>query len=189
MISNMIIRKIFIQNLRKLQGSYPLYCCSFPICLFAFVMMIFSPDGILNLILPLMAWILYFIGMFLACHSVDKWYAISKGARTGLPIASAVLSILGFIFYGLYYYVKIKRGELFDFFHVYLVIVAVSFIGVILTAFMKKRTHQCVEWMGYLAGLRDFIETAELDRMKVLAKDHPDMFYHILPYSMVFGLF
>ena len=41
---------------------------------------------------------------------------------------------------------------------------------------MKKRTHQCVEWMGYLAGLRDFIETAELDRMKVLAKDHPDMF-------------
>ena len=160
-----------------------------PICLFAFVMMIFSPDGILNLLLPLMAWILYFIGMFLACHSVDKWYAISKGARTGLPIASAVLSILGFIFYGLYYYVKIKRGELFDFFHVYLVIVAVSFIGVILTAFMKKRTHQCVEWMGYLAGLRDFIETAELDRMKVLAKDHPDMFYHILPYSMVFGLF
>ena len=160
-----------------------------PICLFAFIMMIFSPDGILNLILPLMAWVLYFIGMFLACHSVDKWYAISKGARTGLPIASAVLSILGFIFYGLYYYVKIKRGELFDFFHVYLVIVAVSFIGVILTAFMKKRTHQCVEWMGYLAGLRDFIETAELDRMKVLAKDHPDMFYHILPYSMVFGLF
>ena len=136
-----------------------------------------------------MAWILYFIGMFLACHSVDKWYAISKGARTGLPIASALLSILGFIFYGLYYYVKIQRGELFDFFGVYLVIVVVSFIGVILTAFMKKRTHQCVEWMGYLAGLRDFIETAELDRMKVLAKDQPGMFYHILPYSMVFGLF
>jgi len=160
-----------------------------PICLFAFVMMLYSPDGILNLILPLMAWILYFIGMFLACHSVDKWYAISKGARTGLPIASALLSILGFIFYGLYYYVKIQRGELFDFFGVYLVIVVVSFIGVILTAFMKKRTHQCVEWMGYLAGLRDFIETAELDRMKVLAKDQPGMFYHILPYSMVFGLF
>lgn len=160
-----------------------------PICLFAFIMMLFSPDGILNLILPLMAWILYFIGMFLACHSVDKWYAISKGSRIGLPIASAILSILGFVFYGLYYYEKIQRGELFDFFNVYLLVVAVSFIGVILTAFMKKRTHQCVEWMGYLAGLRDFIETAELDRMKVLAKDHPDMFYHILPYSMVFGLF
>lgn len=160
-----------------------------PICLFALIMMIYSPDGILNLILPLMAWILYFLGMFLACHSIDKWYAISKGARTGLPIAAALLSILGFVFYGLYYYVKIQQGELFDFFHVYLVVVVVSFIGVILTAFMKKRTHQCVEWMGYLAGLRDFIETAELDRMKVLAKDQPEMFYHILPYAMVFGLF
>lgn len=160
-----------------------------PILLFAFIMMIYSPDGVLNFIIPLMAWILYFIGTFLACHSVDKWYAISKGARTGFPIVAALLSVLGFVFYGLYYYVKIQQGELFDFFHVYLVIVGVSFIGVILTAFMKKRTHQCVEWMGYLAGLRDFIETAELDRMKVLAKDQPEMFYHILPYSMVFGLF
>ena len=82
-----------------------------------------------------------------ACHSVDKWYAISKGARTG-PDRIGSTFILGFIFYGLYYYVKIKRGELFDFFHVYLVIVAVSFIGVILTAFMKKRTHQCVGMDG-----------------------------------------
>ena len=42
--------------------------------------------------------------------------------------------------------------------------------------------------MGYLAGLRDFIETAELDRMKVLAEDQPQMFYHIMPYAYVFGL-
>lgn len=59
---------------------------------------------------------------------------------------------------------------------------------ILMTGFMKKRTHQCIEWMGYLAGLRDFIETAELDRMKMLAKDQPQMFYHIMPYAYVFGL-
>ena len=46
---------------------------------------------------------------------------------------------------------------------------------------MCIRDSQCIEWMGYLAGLRDFIETAELDRMKMLAKDQPQMFYHIMP--------
>ena len=71
---------------------------------------------------------------------------------------------------------------------VYVVVAATSLAVLGFTAFMKKRTDQCVQWMGYLAGLRDFIETAELDRMKVLAKDYPEMFYHILPYASVFGL-
>ena len=58
----------------------------------------------------------------------------------------------------------------------------------VLTGFMKKRTDKCVEWMGYLAGLRDFIETAELERMQVIAEETPEMFYHILPFAYVFGL-
>ena len=45
-----------------------------------------------------------------------------------------------------------------------------------------------MEWMGYLAGLRDFIETAELERMKVIAEQSPHLFYHILPFAYVFGL-
>lgn len=28
--------------------------------------------------------------------------------------------------------------------------------GILLTAYMKKRTKQCVEWMGYLVGLNSF---------------------------------
>ncbi len=42
--------------------------------------------------------------------------------------------------------------------------------------------------MGYLIGLRDFIETAELERMQMLADDNPNWFYHIMPYAYVFGL-
>lgn len=43
--------------------------------------------------------------------------------------------------------------------------------------------------MGQLSGLRSFIETAELDRMRVLAKNRPEIFYHIMPYAYVFGLY
>lgn len=60
--------------------------------------------------------------------------------------------------------------------------------GTLLNAFMKKRTKQCVEWMGYLVGYRDFIETAEMDRMKALWKQYPNLFYYILPYAYVFDL-
>ena len=60
--------------------------------------------------------------------------------------------------------------------------------GILLTAYMKKRMKQCVEWMGYLVGLRDFIENAELDRMKALGEQFPNLFYHIFPYAYVFGL-
>ena len=42
--------------------------------------------------------------------------------------------------------------------------------------------------MGYLAGLREFIETAELERMQFIARETPELFYHILPSAYVFGL-
>jgi len=53
---------------------------------------------------------------------------------------------------------------------------------------MHRRTEQNTVWMGQLAGLRDFIETAELDRLKMLAEENPQWFYHVLPYTYVFGL-
>lgn len=69
------------------------------------------------------------------------------------------------------------------------VIVAVSFIGSDLTAFMKKRTHQCVEWMGYL-GTSWFYWNCGIRPNEGIGEDHlQTCFYHILPYSMVFGLF
>ena len=42
--------------------------------------------------------------------------------------------------------------------------------------------------LGQLSGLRSFIETAELDRMRVLAKAQPEIFYHIMPYALAGNL-
>ena len=48
---------------------------------------------------------------------------------------------------------------------------------------MKKRTHQCVEWMGYLAGLRDFIETAGIRPNEGIGERSSR---HVLSYSALF---
>ena len=42
--------------------------------------------------------------------------------------------------------------------------------------------------IGKLLGLKEFIETAEKDRLEMLLHDDPQYFYRIMPYAMVFGL-
>ena len=53
---------------------------------------------------------------------------------------------------------------------------------------IRRRTKRGTELMGWILGIRDFIETAELDRINAMAEEHPDWFYHLLPYAYVLGL-
>lgn len=172
----------------KIARIITLIAAIFPFGSFLIMMTYYHYLGMAGIILEVILWLLFAAGCVLSCCTVDKWYAVSSGKRKALLIGSVFLaggSILG---YGAYYMWKVQNGKMFKFLWVYVVVAATSLAVLGFTAFMKKRTDQCVQWMGYLAGLRDFIETAELDRMKVLAKDYPEMFYHILPYASVFGL-
>lgn len=53
---------------------------------------------------------------------------------------------------------------------------------------MRRRTPYGNQIMGRILGFRHFIETCELDRLKMLAEENPSYFYNILPYAYVFGL-
>lgn len=44
------------------------------------------------------------------------------------------------------------------------------------------------EMQGKLLGLRRFIQTAELERLKMLVDENPTYYYDVLPYAMAFGL-
>ena len=58
--------------------------------------------------------------------------------------------------------------------------------------FLCYRNRQPTQWnlemTGKLMGLKEFIRTAELPRLKLLMDENPEYFYDILPYAMVFGL-
>ncbi|MBS7009088.1 DUF2207 domain-containing protein [Anaerostipes sp.] len=128
------------------------------------------------------------VGFFLIIYVVDYWYSLSDRMRQWIKITGCILCGGGLVSYIVYYMSLAYRQKIFDFTGTMFIICGITAAGFILTAFMKKRTKQCTEWMGYLAGFRDFIETAELDRMKVLGEEHPNLFYHIFPYAYVFGL-
>lgn len=58
------------------------------------------------------------------------------------------------------------------------------FFGVI----ALSRTSEYTKLLGRVLGFRDFIKTAELDKLNELVEQDPEYFYHIMPYAYVFGL-
>ena len=65
---------------------------------------------------------------------------------------------------------------------------AAAVVAVVSMAFMAQRTEANAKFIGRLTGFRNFIEKAELDRIKMLAEENPSYFFSILPYAYVFGL-
>ena len=72
------------------------------------------------------------------------------------------------------------------------VIVAYLIFGTIIAIFFsvisiaKKSSYTAL--LGRILGFRDFIKTAELDKLNELVEQDPEYFYHIMPYAYVFGL-
>ena len=89
-----------------------------------------------------------------------------------LPLASDALSILS----------KPKA----------IAVVCYLFIGTLVSMFFAviaiAKTDQYTDLLGRVLGFRDFIRTAEIDKLNELVEDDPQYFYHIMPYAYVFGL-
>ena len=66
------------------------------------------------------------------------------------------------------------------------------FVGTLVSMFFSvisiAKTDRYTDLIGRTLGFRDFIKTAELDKVKELVEQDPEYFYHIIPYAYVFGL-
>ena len=73
-----------------------------------------------------------------------------------------------------------------------MIIVAYLILGTLLAIFFSvisiARTSKYTALMGRILGFKDFIRTAELDKLNELVEEDPEYFYHIMPYAYVFGL-
>ncbi len=132
--------------------------------------------------------ILIWAGCLVFSFAVDRWYATGKKSRVMMSAAGIGMAVVGALLITFSFFRPMMNRLLPDARPALLAAAAAAVVCVVVTGFMKKRTDKCLEWMGRLTGLRDFIETAELDRLRVLAEDNPEWFYHILPYTFVFGL-
>ena len=63
-----------------------------------------------------------------------------------------------------------------------------SLISMFFAVIAIAKTDTYTDLLGRVLGFRDFIKTAELDKLNELVEEDPQYFYHIMPYAYVFGL-
>ncbi len=126
--------------------------------------------------------VLFLVSLILMMSTYDRWNSQSSGKRLGLFGGSCVLcgvSLLFLMCYGVYI-VSMPAATL--------LCIGVSVLLALLAVVMKKHTPQGQAWTEKILGLREFIETAELDRINTLVEENPEYFYSVLPFAYVFGL-
>lgn len=105
-------------------------------------------------------------------------------------------SVTSFAFWGIIYLAissfmllflyKIAGGEMTLYALAAIAVYALA-VPLILLGFLK-RTKDSAKLYGEIIGFKEFIATAEVDRINALAEENPSYFYDVLPYAYVFGL-
>ena len=71
---------------------------------------------------------------------------------------------------------------------IYVSILVVMLIVSIFIGRLVVTTAYKLENLGKILGLKQFIKTAEIEKLNMLIDEDPEYFFNILPYAMVFGL-
>ena len=119
--------------------------------------------------------------------TAKRWPSLSKTTRVFAFIGCLAIS---FIFALIFFLIAFFNNAKLDLMFVIKMIVTfgLSAVNIALIAYMDKRTKLGVDYLGKILGLKQFIETAEKDRLEMLVKDDPSYFYKILPYAYVFNV-
>lgn len=65
---------------------------------------------------------------------------------------------------------------------------AASVAAALVSPKIVKRTDMGTDLLGKCIGFKQFLETAEKDRLEMLLEQNPDYYYNILPYAQVLGV-
>lgn len=85
-------------------------------------------------------------------------------------------------------FIGMADGQTFFKWPIYLVILCVMLIVSVLIGRLIVPTAYKLDKLGKLLGLKEFIKTAEIEKLNMLIDENPEYFFNVLPYAMVFGL-
>lgn len=134
-----------------------------------------------NMFFDFGAVILFIFGLGINSRQLQKRFK-PKGKVFGKIIFGIIAVLMA------YSNVKLLAGDCI----VPLYVPAIALCSLILVAIFNGKlitmTDYGCEITGKLLGLKNFIKTAELPRLKVLMDENPNYYYDILPYAIAFGL-
>lgn len=131
---------------------------------------------------------MYGAGVVVLSGSRDIWYCMKTQRRFIYILHGAVLCFGGI--FGLYikYTNMVNLNLAYSWKLSFMTVIVSTVILSIVSVFLKSRAEDSGNLLGFIIGFKEFIENAELDRIKLLAEDNPQWFYRVLPYAYVFGL-
>ena len=121
-------------------------------------------------------------GMMLLIMTFDGWNSMSRRSRIGMLFLGWMLLLINGFINGAMIVILLEK--------IWVALLAgiALTVSVVFITLMQARTRRTTDLLGKLLGFRDFIKTAELDRLKLMAEENPSYFYDIMPYAYVFGL-
>lgn len=122
------------------------------------------------------------VTLLLLLRAQDKIYVTNTGRKTAKFMILWIINLASVFVNALMIFLDTKST-----------VCALTFVAGLVAAeaaacMMEKRTDKSIDLMGKILGLRNFIETAEADRINLLVEENPSYFYEILPYAYVLGV-
>ncbi len=154
-----------------------------------FLLMIVSIIATFNIILNNMEGSNSFIPILIICFYIPFLIVLVKSngnIKVKLMIFCFLLMHAFLMLYGFFspktYFIDFEQT-------IYIIIGIMCVIGIgIFISKMKKRTDYGLKMLGRIKGFKNFLETAEKEKLEEMVEKSPTYFYDILPYTYVLGI-
>lgn len=167
-------RSVGLQNLASFLAALPLAIMTF-LGVYAATYEII-PTAIAGLVVMVAGFSLVWVYV----RAIETWFSAKRSTRTGQLIGWAIGTAVLYLIV-----VALSIGM----FGVYAFLPAVaSLIITFLAPQFRVWTDKGAEWAGRILGLKNFIQTVELDKLKMMVEENPSYFYNVLPYAYVLGV-
>jgi len=137
---------------------------------------------------------LIFAGISIAIQvTIAVLFNLFGKAQFKMKMSSKIFAILGLSIAGLLFCVANLIFNLLDGVTIWpipqmLVMSLTSITMLFMANLIKKRSKYMTEVLQEILGFKDFLETAEKEKLEMLIKDNPKYFFDTIPYAMVLGV-
>ena len=154
-----------------------------------YLLLIVSIIATYNIIINNMDGFSSLIPLLLMCFYIP--FAIAAYKSIGNIVGKIIVIIFllmhgGFMLFGFFspilYLLDVEQSI-----YIFISILCIVGIGIFISQ-MKKRTEYGIKILGRIKGFKNFLETAEKEKLEEMVEKNPTYFYDILPYTYVLGI-
>lgn len=117
-------------------------------------------------------------------HSIEKnWYAKGILTKMSLIIGVVVASTMLFMSSHMISEINLVFNSM-----LFSVVDTLAIVNIIISVFIARRSDYGHQILERTLGFKDFLETAEKDKLEMLIDENPSYFYDILPYALVLNV-